>query len=65
MTAERTLILVKPDGVARGLVGEVLSRLEAKGLRLVAAELRTLTRDVAEQHYAEHREKPFFGPPRS
>ena len=62
MTAERTLILVKPDGVARGLVGEVLSRLEAKGLRLVAAELRTLTRETAEQHYAEHREKPFFGP---
>jgi nucleoside-diphosphate kinase len=61
VTAERTLILVKPDGVARGLVGEVLSRLEAKGLRLVAAELRTLSRDVAEQHYAEHREKPFFG----
>ena len=62
MTAERTLILVKPDGVARGLVGEVLSRLEAKGLRLVAAELRTLTRETAEQHYAEHRERPFFGP---
>ncbi len=61
MTAERTLILVKPDGVARGLVGEVLARLEAKGLRLVAAELRTLSRDTAEQHYAEHREKPFFG----
>ncbi|MEX5719765.1 nucleoside-diphosphate kinase [Geodermatophilus maliterrae] len=60
-TAERTLVLVKPDGVARGLVGEVVSRLEAKGLRLVAAELRTLTRDVAEQHYAEHRERPFFG----
>ena len=58
---DRSLVLVKPDGVARGLVGEVLSRLEAKGLRLVAAELRTLTRDVAEQHYAEHREKPFFG----
>ena len=60
MTAERTLVLVKPDGVARGLVGEVLSRLEAKGLRLVAAELRTLPREVAEQHYAEHSEKPFF-----
>ena len=59
-TAERTLVLVKPDGVARGLVGEVISRLEAKGLRLVAAELRTLSRDVAESHYAEHREKPFF-----
>ena len=60
-TPARTLVLVKPDGVARGLVGEVISRLEAKGLRLVAAELRTLTRETAEQHYAEHREKPFFG----
>ena len=60
-TAERTLVLVKPDGVARGLVGEVISRLEAKGLRLVAAELRTLTREVAEEHYDEHRERPFFG----
>ena len=59
-TAERTLVLVKPDGVARGLVGEVISRVEAKGLRLVAAELRTLTADVAETHYAEHRERPFF-----
>ncbi|SEO59428.1 nucleoside diphosphate kinase [Trujillonella endophytica] len=57
---ERTLVLVKPDGVARGLVGEVISRLEAKGLRLVAAELRTLPREVAEQHYGEHRDKPFF-----
>ncbi|NEK60252.1 nucleoside-diphosphate kinase [Geodermatophilus sabuli] len=58
---DRTLVLVKPDGVARGLVGEVISRLEAKGLRLVAAELRTLTREVAETHYGEHRERPFFG----
>ena len=60
-TAERTLVLVKPDGVARGLVGQVLTRLEAKGLRLVAAELRTLTAEVAETHYAEHSERPFFG----
>ena len=59
--AERTLVLVKPDGVARGLVGQVIARLEAKGLRLVAAELRTLTAEVAETHYAEHRERPFFG----
>jgi nucleoside-diphosphate kinase len=57
---DRTLVLVKPDGVARGLVGEVISRLEAKGLRLVAAELRTLTVEVAETHYAEHSERPFF-----
>ena len=61
-TAERTLVLVKPDGVARGLVGEVIGRLEARGLRLVAAELRTLSKDVAESHYAEHRDKPFFPP---
>ena len=60
-SVERTLVLVKPDGVARGLVGEVVRRIEAKGLRLVAVELRTLTPDVAETHYAEHREKPFFG----
>jgi nucleoside-diphosphate kinase len=60
-TAERTLVLVKPDGVARGLTGQVVARLEAKGLRLVAAELRTLTTEVAEEHYAEHRERPFFG----
>jgi nucleoside-diphosphate kinase len=60
-TAERSLVLVKPDGVARGLAGLVIARLEAKGLRLVAAELRTLTTAVAEEHYAEHRERPFFG----
>ena len=60
-TADRTLVLVKPDGVARGLAGQVVARLEAKGLRLVAAELRTLTVEVAEEHYAEHRERPFFG----
>jgi nucleoside-diphosphate kinase len=60
-TADRTLVLVKPDGVARGLVGQVVSRLEAKGLRLVAAELRTLTVEVAQEHYGEHRERPFFG----
>lgn len=60
-TADRTLVLVKPDGVARGLVGQVITRLEAKGLRLVAAELRTLTAEVAEEHYGEHRERPFFG----
>ena len=58
--AERTLVLVKPDGVRRGLVGEVISRLERKGARLVALQLRTLDRGMAEQHYAEHRDKPFF-----
>ena len=59
--SERTLVLVKPDGVARGLVGEVIARIERKGLRLVALELRTVSREVAEKHYAEHAEKPFFG----
>ncbi len=59
--SERTLVLVKPDGVRRGLVGEVVGRLERKGLALVALQLRTLEREVAEQHYGEHREKPFFG----
>lgn len=58
--AQRTLILIKPDGVRRGLVGEVLGRLERKGLRLIALELRTLDRATAEQHYAEHAGKPFF-----
>ena len=57
---ERTLILVKPDGVARGLIGDVVSRIERKGFRFVAMELRTLEASVAEAHYAEHRDKPFF-----
>jgi nucleoside-diphosphate kinase len=60
--SERTLVLVKPDGVARGLVGEVLGRIERKGWKIVALELRTLPREVAEEHYGEHSEKPFFGP---
>ncbi|OLF08813.1 nucleoside-diphosphate kinase [Actinophytocola xinjiangensis] len=59
--SERSLVLVKPDGVSRGLVGEVISRIERKGLRLVALELRNVERSVAEQHYAEHASKPFFG----
>jgi len=57
----RTLVIAKPDAVERGLSGEILSRLERKGLRLVAAELRTVTTEVAELHYAEHDGKPFFG----
>jgi nucleoside-diphosphate kinase len=59
-TPERTLVLAKPDAVARGLVGEIVGRLERKGLTLVAMELRTLDRSTAEQHYAEHDGKPFF-----
>ena len=59
--SERTLVLIKPDGVARGLVGEVLGRIERKGYRIVAMELRVLPREVAEEHYGEHKDKPFFG----
>jgi nucleoside-diphosphate kinase len=59
--SERTLVLVKPDGVSRGLVGEVISRIERKGLSLVALELKHVSRELAEQHYAEHAERPFFG----
>jgi len=57
----RTLVIVKPDGVERGLVGEIVGRLERKGLVLVAAELRTITTEVAGVHYAEHEGKPFYG----
>lgn len=58
---ERTVVLVKPDGVRRGLVGEVISRIERKGLTLAAMELRHVERSLGEQHYAEHDGKPFFG----
>jgi nucleoside-diphosphate kinase len=58
---DRTLVIVKPDGLERGLAGEVLARLERKKLRLVAAELRTITKEMAATHYGEHAEKPFFG----
>ena len=57
---ERTLVLIKPDGVQRGLVGEVLSRIERKGFAVIALEMRTLGRAVAEEHYGEHQDKPFF-----
>jgi nucleoside-diphosphate kinase len=59
---ERTLVLVKPDGVARGLSGAILARIEAKGYRFVAVDLRTPTRELLAQHYAEHEGKPFFEP---
>jgi len=58
--SERSLVLVKPDGVSRRLVGEVISRIERKGLTLAALELRNVERAVAEQHYAEHAGKPFY-----
>lgn len=57
----RTLVLCKPDAVERALVGEIVGRLERRGLRIVALEQRTISADVAGEHYAEHREKPFFG----
>jgi len=59
---ERTLILVKPDAVRRNLIGDVISRIERKGLRVIAMDLRTIDRETAEAHYAEHAEKPFFRP---
>jgi nucleoside-diphosphate kinase len=58
---ERTLVIIKPDAVERGLIGEILRRLESKGLRLAAAELGQMPLEVAERHYEEHRGKPFFG----
>ncbi len=59
--AERTLVLVKPDAVARGLAGRILDRFEQRGLTIRAGKLLTVTPELAEQHYGEHREKPFFG----
>lgn len=58
---EQTLILVKPDAFARGLTGEILSRFESKGLKIVALKLVNTPRETAETHYAEHAERPFFG----
>ena len=57
----RTFVMCKPDAVERGLVGEIVGRLERKGLTLVAAELRQVDKALAEEHYAEHAEKPFYG----
>ncbi|HVD26611.1 MAG TPA: nucleoside-diphosphate kinase [Gaiellaceae bacterium] len=61
MALERTLVLVKPDAMRRQLAGEIIGRLERRGLQLGAARLLTVERSLAEQHYAEHTEKPFFG----
>jgi nucleoside-diphosphate kinase len=61
MATESTLLIVKPDGVRRALVGEVLRRVEAKGLRIAELKMFTIDRALAEEHYGEHREKPFFG----
>ncbi|UMB71252.1 nucleoside-diphosphate kinase [Mycobacterium paraterrae] len=59
--SERTLLLIKPDGVERRLVGEILGRVERKGLTIAALELRTVSEELAKRHYAEHDGKPFFG----
>ncbi len=58
--SERTLVLIKPDGVRRGLAGEILSRIERKGLRIVAMDMRVVGKDLAETHYGEHAGKPFY-----
>jgi nucleoside-diphosphate kinase len=57
----RTFVMCKPDAVERGLVGEIIGRIESKGLTLAAVELRAVAPELAEEHYAEHREKPFYG----
>jgi nucleoside-diphosphate kinase len=62
---ERTLVLLKPDTVRRGLTGEIIGRYEAKGLRVVAMEMRTIDGDAADQHYAEHVERDFYPPLRA
>ena len=61
MAVERTLVLIKPDAVRRGLAGEILRRFEQRGLTIEEARLLTVDRTLAEEHYAEHAEKPFFG----
>jgi nucleoside-diphosphate kinase len=58
---EKTFLMIKPDGVQRGLIGEIVQRFEQKGFQLVACKLMTVTREQAEFHYEEHKEKPFFG----
>lgn len=58
---EKTFLMVKPDGVQRSLIGEIVQRFEKKGYQLVGAKLMQITQELAEQHYAEHKERPFFG----
>jgi nucleoside-diphosphate kinase len=61
VSVERSFVMVKPDAVARGLTGEIIARIERRGLRIVGLKKVTMTRPVAEEHYGEHRERPFFG----
>ncbi|SFD73620.1 nucleoside diphosphate kinase [Bacillus sp. OV194] len=58
---EKTFLMVKPDGVQRNLIGEIVSRFEKKGFQLAGAKLMTISRELAENHYGEHKERPFFG----
>lgn len=58
---QKTFIMVKPDGVQRGLIGEIVARFEKKGFQLVGAKLMNVSRELAEEHYGEHKERPFFG----
>jgi nucleoside-diphosphate kinase len=58
---EQTLVLIKPDGVRRGVIGEIIGRIERKGLALAALELKHVSNELAAEHYAEHKDKPFFG----
>ena len=60
MAVERTLVILKPDAVQRGLTGEIIGRLERRGLKIVGLDMRTIDRDVAARHYAEHEGKPFY-----
>ncbi len=59
---ERTFVMIKPDGVQRGLIGEIISRIEKKGLKIVAMKMMQISRELAERHYEEHRKKEFFNP---
>ena len=58
---EKTFLMVKPDGVQRGLIGEIVNRFESKGYQLVGGKLMNISQELAEQHYGEHKERPFFG----
>ncbi|WP_289890092.1 nucleoside-diphosphate kinase [Virgibacillus pantothenticus] len=58
---EKTFLMVKPDGVQRNLIGDIVSRFEAKGFKLAGAKLMTISTELAEKHYSEHKERPFFG----
>lgn len=61
ITMEKTFLMIKPDGVGRGLIGEIVKRIENKGIKVVGAKLMTVSEDLAKTHYGEHSEKPFFG----